>query len=365
MNPGYEVDFMAVGEEQSGDAIALRFGNVFGTRDEQTVVVIDGGFTDDGKKVVDHVRTHYGTNRVDLVVSSHSDADHAAGLETVLKECEVGCLWMHQPWNHTDDIAKMFKDGRVTDNSVREALRKSLDEARTLERIALASGIPIAEPFAGVHDASGSVIVVGPSLSFYEGLLPSFRAVPEPIAPATDFFTKAMRGTEEVIKRIAENLDFETLDDAGETSAENNSSTILLVAVGDRYLLFTADAGIPALTEAVDLLIRAGLDLSKISFIQVPHHGSKRNVGPTLLNRLLGPKLKQESSLRTAMVSVAKLEDAKHPSKKVMNAFRRRGAPVLATGGQTKCHYFNAPGWPARANWVAADALPLYLQVEE
>jgi beta-lactamase superfamily II metal-dependent hydrolase len=298
-------------------------------------------------------------------VSSHSDGDHAAGLETVLNECEVGCLWMHRPWNHTDDIAKMFSDGRVTDNSVGEALRKSLDEARTLERIALSRRIPIIEPFAGVRDASGAVVVLGPSLSFYESLLPCFRAVPEPIAPAIDFFFKALRGAEEVITRIAESLDVETLDDTGETSAENNSSTILLVSVGDRYLLFTADAGIPALTQATDLLIRAGVDLSKLSFIQVPHHGSKRNVGPTLLNKLLGPKLKQESNLRSAMVSVAKPEDAKHPSKKVTNAFRRRGAPVLATGGQTKCHYFNAPGWPARANWIAADALPFYTQVEE
>jgi len=365
MGPGYEIDFMAVGEEQSGDAIALRFGNLFGRRDEQTVVVIDGGFTDTGKQVVDHVRKYYGTNRVDLVVSSHSDADHAAGLETVLNECEVGRLWMHQPWNHTDDIARMFKDGRVTDNSVREALRKSLDEARALEKIAIACKIPIIEPFAGVYDASRSVVVLGPSQPYYESLLPCFRAAPEPITPAVGFFTKAMLGAEEVIKKIAEDLDIETLDDTGETSAENNSSTILLVRVGDQYLLFTADAGIPALTQAIDLFVNAGLDLSKLSFVQVPHHGSKRNVGPAVLNRLLGPKLKQESKLRTAMVSVAKPEGAKHPSKKVMNAFRRRGAPVLATGGLTKCHYFNAPGWPARANWVAAYALPLYTQVEE
>ncbi|MBF4307570.1 MBL fold metallo-hydrolase, partial [Vibrio anguillarum] len=42
---GYEIDFLGVGEEsKSGDAIALRYGNLHGHRDEQTVVVIDGGF---------------------------------------------------------------------------------------------------------------------------------------------------------------------------------------------------------------------------------------------------------------------------------------------------------------------------------
>lgn len=365
MEPGYEIDFLPVGKEQSGDAIVLRLGNVYGSRNEQVVVVIDGGFTDDGQKVVDHVRQYYGTNRIDLVVSTHPDADHAAGLETVLKECEVGCLWMHQPWNHTDDIAKLFKDGRVTDNSVTETLRKSLDEARSLERIAQSRKIPITEPFAGVSDATGSVWVIGPSVAFYESLLPSFRACPEPVAPRTGLISKAFRQVEEIIKWIAESWNVETLDDTGETSAENDTSTILLIAVGSHYLLFTADAGITALTHAVSLLENAGIDLSKIKFVQVPHHGSKRNVGPTLLDRLLGPKLMQESKLRTAFVSVAKSEDDKHPSKKVVNAFRRRGAPVLATGGQGKCHYFNAPGWPARENWSAAEPLPFYTQVEE
>lgn len=365
MEPGYEIDFLPVGNGQSGDAIALRFGNVFGPRNEQVVVVVDGGFTDDGQKVVDHVRRYYGTNRIDLVVSTHPDADHAAGLETVLKECEVGCLWMHQPWNHTDDIAKMFKDGRVTDNSVTEALRKSLDEARSLERIALSKKIPIVEPFAGVSDASGSVWAIGPSKAFYESLLPSFRVLPEPVAPQSGILSKAFRRVEEAIKWIAESWDFETLDDTGETSAENDSSTILLIAVRDHYLLFTADAGITALTNAIDLLNNAGIDLSKIKFVQVPHHGSKRNVGPSILDRILGPKLKQEAKLRTAFVSVANSVNDKHPSKKVVNAFRRRGAPVLATGGQGKCHYFNAPGWPARENWSAAEPLPFYTQVEE
>jgi len=365
MSIGYEVDFLPVGEEQSGDAITMRFGNVFGQRNEQVVVVIDGGFADTGKQVVEHLKKHYKTDQVDLVVSTHPDADHAAGLETVLKECKVGSFWMHRPWNHTDDIAKMFADGRVTDKSVREALRKSLDEARTLERIALDRKIPIVEPFTGVRDATRSIVVLGPSAQFYGSLLPEFRGTPEPVAQPAGPLAKALRGAAEVIKKIAERWDIETLDDSGETSAENNSSAILLAVVGDHCLLFTADAGIPALTEATNLLVGAGFDFSKIKFIQVPHHGSKRNVGPTILNALLGPKLPKDSKLRTAFVSVAKPEDEKHPSKKVMNAFRRRGAPVLPTGGGTKCHYFNAPGWPAREGWIAAEALPFYGEVEE
>jgi hypothetical protein len=41
---GYEIDFLPVGNgEKSGDAIAFRFGNLSGSRDEQFVAVVDGG----------------------------------------------------------------------------------------------------------------------------------------------------------------------------------------------------------------------------------------------------------------------------------------------------------------------------------
>lgn len=358
---GYELDFLPVGDDKSGDAITLRFGNLFGDRNQQTVVVIDGGFKESGTDVVSHLKTHYGTNRVDLVVSTHPDADHVGGVETILDQCEVGCLWMHQPWNHTDDIAKMFKDGRVTDNSVTEALRKSLDNARALERLAQSKEIPIIEPFAGIVDNSGKIIVLGPTTSFYENLLPGFRGTPGPVAPP-GILQKAVSGVVEAVKWVAESWGIETLGDDGETSAENNSSVILLVCTDDHYLLLTSDAGIPALMDVVNRLHGIGFDFSKITFVQVPHHGSRRNVGPTVLNHLLGPKLAEEKTLRTAYVSAAENGTPKHPSKKVMNAFRRRGAPVHCTGGVGRCHFNNAP---ARIGWSPSVPLPFYGQVEE
>jgi len=103
---GYEIDFLAVGDNsQSGDAIALRYGDLHGHRDGQRVVVIDGGFSDDGSRLAELICTHYKTETVDLVVSSHPDCDHAKGLKTLLGEMSVGRLWMHLPWEHTDDIA--------------------------------------------------------------------------------------------------------------------------------------------------------------------------------------------------------------------------------------------------------------------
>lgn len=359
---GYEVDFMPVGEgEKSGDAIALRFGNLHGQREEQVVVVIDGGFEDSGKKMVAHIKSHYNTDYVDVAVSTHPDADHASGLEVVLEELRVGQLWMHLPWNHTDDIAKMFKHGRVTDDSVEEALRKSLDNARSLEELAKAKKIPIVEPFTGVHAANQRIVVVGPTVPYYESLLPNYRGTPAP-KEQYSMLEKALQGAKEFVKKIAESWDIETLDDEGETSAENNSSVILLIAPDDKnVLLFTGDAGIPALTIAADLLNNAEIDHSKISFIQVPHHGSKRNVGPSILNRLVGPKQREDKKVKTAFVSVAVDGEPKHPSKKVTNAFKRRGAHVYWTKGSALRHHHDAPS----RNWQTAEALPFYPVVEE
>jgi beta-lactamase superfamily II metal-dependent hydrolase len=131
---GYEVEFLPVGDgERSGDAIVLRFGNLDGSRGEQTVVVVDGGFADTGQEVVNHIKRFYGTDQIDLVISTHPDGDHSAGLVKVLEQLKVKRLWMHQPWDHTDDIAKMFKDGRVTDESIEKRLRESLNTAKNLE----------------------------------------------------------------------------------------------------------------------------------------------------------------------------------------------------------------------------------------
>src|SRR5262245_13796128 len=173
---GYEIDFLPVGTgECSGDAIAFRFGNLHGTRAEQGVVIIDGGYQDSGRQLVDHVKNYYRTDSVDVVISSHPDGDHASGLSVVLEELKVGQFWMHKPWEHTADIARMFRDGRVTDMGIRDTLRRSLESARDLERIASRRGIRIVEPFTGTSAFGTIVQIVGPTLAFYDSLLSDFR----------------------------------------------------------------------------------------------------------------------------------------------------------------------------------------------
>jgi len=85
---------------------------------------------------------------------------------------------------------------------------------------------------------------------------------------------------------------------------------------------------------------------------QVPHHGSKRNLGPKVLNRLIGPPInKGETRNISAFISCAKKGEPKHPSAKVINALTHRGVNVLATQGTGKCSHM---GTPTREGWSSA-----------
>ncbi len=361
---GYEIDFLSVGEgERSGDAIALRVWRA-GAPNQQSVIVIDGGTKETGQNLVDHVKKYYNTTRIDLAIASHSDSDHTSGLTEILEKLSVQRLWMHLPWKHASQIEDLFKDPRVTADSVKIALRKSLESARDLEALARKKNIPIVEPFSDSVNNNQYLYVLSPSVEYYESLLPYFRGTPEPKEEPSRF-QRVVSAAAEAIRRVAENWGFETLTDPeeNETSAENNSSVVLLLRFDNRQFLFTADAGVPALTEAADYAERAAIDLKSVGFIQVPHHGSKHNVGPSILDRILGPTKPAQNFDKTAQVSAAKDAEPKHPSKKVVNGLQRRGAKVYATQGTT-IHHFSKDA-PAREGWVEAKPLPFYEQVEE
>lgn len=357
----YQVDFFPVGDgAKSGDAIAMRFGD-FSSRLTHEVVVIDGGFVSSGEALVKHIQGVYGTGYVDLVVSTHPDADHSSGLSVVLDQLKVGMLWMHKPWEHTWDIAKMFQDGRVTDMSVAEGIRKSLEDVRYLEKVATRKGVTVVEPFTGVTDNTRSLTVLGPTRQFYESLLPDFRCTPTP--KYESILAKLYGAPAALAVKVAETFGIETLAEPTEgTHAENNSSVIMLFQHGDDCILFTADAGVPALDLAVGQLEYIGFDFNRLRIVQVPHHGSRHNVGPAILNRILGPKRTDDAILRRAVVSASPDGQPKHPSKRVLNAFRRRGARTQGTmNGGILMFNKDAP----RLGWSSVPDIPFHAEVDD
>jgi beta-lactamase superfamily II metal-dependent hydrolase len=360
---GYEIDFLPVGDgSKGGDAIALRYGSLTGPRSGQTVVIIDGGYSDDGKALVEHVKRHYGTTEVDVVVSTHPDRDHIAGLEVVLSQLDVKYLFMHQPWKHSLEFAAARKFG-FSKARLSEKLEKSLQELSELESIALSRGIEIYEPFTGLGLANrdSQFRIIGPSVDYYDSLLPEIQS-PATAKKASGPYDFLFKATQAARKLLTESLTKETLRDDGETKASNNSSAICLLEEAGRKCLFTADAGIPALEQAVAVLEAEGFQPGSLAFCQIPHHGSRRNVGPSVLNRLLGSKARSEPHATAFVSAPPDNPDHVHPAKKVTNAFRRRGYQVHATQGSTKRHSFQAP---PRPGWQKSEPIAFHSQVEE
>ena len=276
---------------------------------------------------------------------------------------------MHCPWDYVDYIYDLVTDGRVTKESIIRRLKEGHPYAYKVYELAKEKEIPIFHAFSDIQDHGIPYLkITSPSTSFYFDQLINFRSITEiteDTEKKTSFFESAMEVAKKAVNWIAETWDDEKLVDPEEnaTSSENNSSTVLLFDFEGKKHLYTSDAGVPALEESAYYIQQQGLTLQDFSFVQIPHHGSKRNVGPTILNKLIGAPVLQETGTKfKVFISASKDGNPKHPSKRIVNALIRRGGNVIATQGLTKCSH--SSGVPDR-KWVNATPLPFYTNVEE
>jgi beta-lactamase superfamily II metal-dependent hydrolase len=356
INSGYEIDFIPVDSgKKNGDAITIRVTDNGVTK----IYVIDGGTKASGQNLVDHIKEHYNTNVVDYLINTHPDLDHVSGLTVVMEQLKVKELWMHKPWEHANEIIDDILDNRITVNSLTNRLQNSLKIAKQLEQMAIERGIPVHEPFQG--DNIGHFHILSPHPKWYNELMKGFNNMP--VSDKSTYIGEALKTFSDAIKTVFESWNIETLSEDGVTSDKNESSVVLFGQLpNDFKVLLTADAGLKSLDKAYEYANQNGVDLKTCKFIQMPHHGGRRNVSPTLLNKLLGPKLPEgTASVKVAFVNTSK-DCPEHPKKSVANAFLRRGVKVIPTNGQIKC---NRWGYPGRADWVSVAPLPFYNKVEE
>lgn len=322
---GIEFDFLTVGEKgTSGDAILVRYkiGERF------TIGLIDGGFSETAEEIRKHVIEVYNSYRIDWIVNTHPDQDHTSGLLSLFmfEDIEIGELWMHQPWNYADNL-------------------ENAETGKKLFKIATQQRIPTFEPFQG--ETIGEIFkVLSPSRDFY---LTKVGLFGEQVAR-----TPTIKTAIQTLKSIlSETFSVEGLREGGVTSPKNETSTVLLCEL---FLdapdvifsaLLTGDAGNEALGEAANFSITNGINLRNLDLIQIPHHGSRHNVSPSILDRIIGSRGTTRHKSLTAIMSVAP-EANRPPHKMTVNAFIRRGCDVIETRGIKVRHYRNMaerPGW--------------------
>ena len=89
---------------------------------------------------------------------------------------------------------------------------------------------------------------MGPTQQFYESLIPEFDGMPQAQATIATMLTEIAGSVARAMRRFRSMWGVDALDDEDTTSAKNSSSAITLLTFEGRYLLFTGDAGITALT---------------------------------------------------------------------------------------------------------------------
>lgn len=335
----HEVDYLWVGEKSNtGDAIACRF------TEPQTqatrVVVIDGGFRETGERIADLIEKYYKTSVIDLVVCTHPDDDHVMGLFALLERMEVRRLLIHRPSRY----------GFTAKDGVKSDLVEDLVDT------ALRNGVTVDDAFyAGTTYFQGALAIAGPSEDYYAQLLAeqkgiSASAVSKMAHAAPVFASAVARKVRSLFGDPGETM----TGDNGGTTPRNNSSMILDLQVDGRRALFSGDAGAPALERAADKLDNMGRSGPEIDLFHFPHHGSRHNLTPGLLDRLLG--LPREGAARGISVASVGKEAHDHPRPEVANAIKRRGYPVFCTRGISL--RWHSPDAPFRAEY-ASEATPL------
>lgn len=349
MNDFFEIDFLDVEAAKSGDAITLRYCK----NGMQNIHVVDGGFKGPengegtGDKVIQHIKKYYGASKINRVVVTHPDGDHAGGLRKVLEEFEVDELWMLRPWDYADELIERF--ARLSSiERLEDRLKECYPNIAALEEIANRKGIPIREPFQGAK--IGEFTVLAPTKGRYLDLIEESEKTPEVKAEQESLtgFSLAFESVKNFIRAVwgDENLSNKP------TSAENNMSVVQYAELNNQKIMLTGDAGREALEEAKNYLVNnLYVSLPGIDYFQVPHHGSRRNISSALLDEICGEILpfSQKGVYKfTAVISSAK-EDKDHPRKAVLRALMHRGAKVITTEGKTiRC----SREAPKRDGWV-------------
>lgn len=329
---GFEIDMLSLGDADS--ILITKWVDGLAKR-----VLVDGGYASSASQVREFLRAR-DVNYIDHVVCSHLHEDHSGGLVELVKDqtLQFSKAWMHMPWQY-DDLSEVQGLAGNTSSKRAQIVGKSLQNVEQLYAALWNRGIEVEEPFAG--DEIAFLTVCGPSQSYYSELVSQFASFDKlkESSQAIELSIQELDKKDTVFKSSSR-----TLLENPATPPENNSSVILGTFHEDKKYLFTADAGVDALCSAKD-----AYDLSDCHWMQIPHHGSWRNVNVDLIDHF-----------EPDIAYVSAVGNRKHPRRAVVNAFKNVGTKVYSThypveGGNKWHHKGNIPPRPEYGS-----ATPLY-----
>jgi len=343
---GFEIDMLSLGD---ADCILVsRWENGTVTR-----VLIDGGKISDPPKIKAFLQSQ-GVYYIDHVVCSHPHDDHIGGLTDLLldRSLNFGKVWFQNPMRFFDmakvslriEVSKMLSNS-TTETNQYESISKAFQNSENLLAVLSRRGIAYEEPFQGKQIAF--LTVCGPEESYLRELYLNYQNGSKLSAIVNNLkFQELEDKLDALLEKHNVLEEVNSLDDNPQTDPINNTCTVLVAEFNGKFYLFTADVGVEGLNNALDYL-GSFFSLGDCRWIQIPHHGSRRNINSKIIS-LLKPPL--------AYVSAA--GNRKHPRRAVVNAFKKVGTRVYSThypnGGSL---YHHRGDVPARKGYVSATPL--------
>lgn len=303
----YEIRFFQVGSaSKGGDAILIRFLDEY---QRQTVIVVDGGYKETGEKIIEYLKT-LNIYVINLVVNTHPDIDHISGLIRLFEEqsLTINKLIMNRPWRDSNITANYFVDGRITNKSANKRMTEAFKYAYQLEKTAIAKigENNIIHPVVG-NNYFGCLTILSPSKDLYRTKLLESDKTPTSLDDSgnTRTFAKTMKKQVRYIKGF---MSWRNED----TTPINETSIVSLLSMPDKNYLLTADAGKNGIKEALDYKdSQFWLAHRSIDVLQLPHHGSRKNVTPVLIQRI---------DAKDYIISCPQNGlDTHHPSRRLVN----------------------------------------------
>lgn len=351
---GFEIDILGVGEaSKGGDAITFRYGNLLGSPVEQRVIVVDGGYTKNGEELYDVITKKYKTKHIYIVILTHPDNDHVQGLKKLFEyeDIEVSNLIMHRPWKNQAVINADYTDGRITNNSIVERLKNTFNCAYELSCIAEKKKTKIIEPSVGSFNLTmnAKFNILAPSDDWYLNKILESDKTPQcegveakrKLFSADDEYEYCKEG--EIVKW--------KYDDP-HTTPINETSIVALFEYDNIRILFTGDVGREGLQLAVEEANRQGVLLNNLKIFITPHHGSRKNITPELMDNI-------KSTF--TFLSTPKNGDPHHPSRRLVNKYIEKGHKLYSTNGYGMHWGLNCP--PRNGN--SKDELTHFDQIEK
>lgn len=345
----FEIDLLPVGsEKKSGDCIAMRYGDLVKGKEAQTVIVVDGGYSGTWKDTLKpHLSKYYnceinGKLHIDIVILSHPDLDHVSGLVEMAKDEDVKIekIMMHRPWEEL--LPSWFKDGRITKSSLKDRLGDAFEKAKELDDVTK----NVTKPKLNVgkcNHKGASITILGPTSEFYKTCIANCEKTPQQANNVVNLPQS---------QSLKKSIDFEPYiegeikwyDDEN-TSAINESSLIILFEYDGVKVLLTGDAGKQGLTNAIKYAKKRSVKLNDCDIIKMPHHGSRKNVNPSIMKEFAGSE--------KLYYSCASDDLGHHPSKRLINLMKEKGFKQYSTSGKYLHWGKDAPnrGWNAASDY--------------